>query len=113
MKYVLVGNRVWKVVKIDELNSEAHIIRDDNIASIALEKLEFISPKMEAEKIIQQCQPHLSEMESFGDIDHLKNIDGNELLPFTECFSVLDQELMGFLNETIRLVDHHIQSRPC
>ena len=112
MKYALVCNRVWEVLGIDKLNNEALIARSNQKASIALEKLEFISPITEAEKIVQQCQPYLSEMESFGDIDHLKNIDGNELLPFTECFSVLDQELVGFLNETIRLVDHHIQSCP-
>lgn len=110
MKYALVCQRVWEVQASDVLANEILISRSYQAASVARENLIIISTEEEAEKLYRYCEPYVSEMDSFGDIDHLKGIDGNELLPFTESFSSLDNELLDFLNETIRLVDQKIRS---
>lgn len=109
MKYSLVDDEIWKIVDLDNLESEVTISRGSQSRVVKASKLKLISPEFEAEKILQYCAAHLHEMDSFGDIDELMNIDRNELLPFTQNFSIEDEELLSFLNETMDFFDEGIK----
>ena len=111
MKYALVCDRIWRVQNFNSLSIEVLITRKGLGTYVRICDLVFISPQAESDKIYRRAKPFIDDIDSFSDIDHILNIDGNDLLPFAEQFSIMDIELLDFLNETIELVDDRFSNR--
>lgn len=111
LKYALMNDQVWEVLPdTRNFKHEVQMQRGNKRATFVSSDFSFISTEIEADKIYQYCLPHMDKIKSFGDIDDALGVDSNELLPFTDNFSIEDCELLSFLNETIALVDKKIRA---
>lgn len=110
MRYAIFDKKLWNIW-LDQ-GDTLLLDKDGETIEATPSEVTIIYPEREAIELLAKCRPHVGQMEIIDDIDHLANIDGTMLLPFSKDIATADPELLSFFNKTITQTEDMIRAYP-